>query len=144
MNRDTIREALEAAQAAVLDQHFGRKFTRAYVQSVDAQIRAALAALDAPEAPRPVDQYPCAKCGKTRTADQGGKIFTVCDECWEAPQRGVQETAERLQKIEVAAHDLLAALGDDDDRGHWTGEEVDALREALIGDGEASAVEVRP
>ena len=26
--------------------------------------------------------YPCAKCGKLRTKDQGGTTFTVCDACW--------------------------------------------------------------
>ena len=26
--------------------------------------------------------YPCDRCGKPRTAAQGGKTFTVCDECW--------------------------------------------------------------
>ena len=26
--------------------------------------------------------YPCADCGKPRTKDEGGTVFTVCDECW--------------------------------------------------------------
>lgn len=26
--------------------------------------------------------YPCAECGMPRTKDQGGTIFTVCDDCW--------------------------------------------------------------
>jgi len=30
--------------------------------------------------------YPCAKCGATRTEAEGGKVFTVCDKCWDAPQ----------------------------------------------------------
>ena len=28
-------------------------------------------------------KYPCATCGKLRTADEGGTTFTICDECWE-------------------------------------------------------------
>ena len=28
--------------------------------------------------------YPCRCCGVTRTADEGGTTFTVCDECWDA------------------------------------------------------------
>ena len=27
--------------------------------------------------------YPCANCGKLRTKDEGGTVFTVCDECWD-------------------------------------------------------------
>ena len=27
--------------------------------------------------------YPCADCGVPRTEDEGGRIFTVCDECWD-------------------------------------------------------------
>lgn len=27
--------------------------------------------------------YPCDKCGKKRSAAEGGTVFTVCDECWE-------------------------------------------------------------
>ena len=26
--------------------------------------------------------YPCSRCGVMRTKDQGGTVFTVCDECW--------------------------------------------------------------
>jgi len=27
--------------------------------------------------------YPCADCGTMRTLNEGGTIFTVCDECWD-------------------------------------------------------------
>lgn len=27
--------------------------------------------------------YPCADCGLLRSEDEGGKIFTVCDICWD-------------------------------------------------------------
>jgi len=26
--------------------------------------------------------YPCADCGTLRSEAEGGKLFTVCDECW--------------------------------------------------------------
>jgi hypothetical protein len=28
--------------------------------------------------------YPCQRCGKLRSKDEGGTVFTVCDECWDA------------------------------------------------------------
>ena len=27
--------------------------------------------------------YPCEECGKLRSQDEGGTIFTVCDACWD-------------------------------------------------------------
>ena len=27
--------------------------------------------------------YPCATCGKMRSKNEGGTVFTVCDECWD-------------------------------------------------------------
>ncbi len=27
--------------------------------------------------------YPCDDCGKLRSKDEGGTVFTVCDECWD-------------------------------------------------------------
>jgi hypothetical protein len=27
--------------------------------------------------------YPCMKCGILRSKNEGGTIFTVCDECWD-------------------------------------------------------------
>ena len=27
--------------------------------------------------------YPCAECGKLRSKNEGGTVFTVCDECWD-------------------------------------------------------------
>ena len=27
--------------------------------------------------------YPCIKCGKLRTKDEGGTTFTLCEKCWE-------------------------------------------------------------
>jgi len=28
-------------------------------------------------------EFPCTECGALRTVAQGGKIFTVCDDCWD-------------------------------------------------------------
>ena len=28
-------------------------------------------------------RYPCEKCGKDRSKENGGMVFTVCDECWD-------------------------------------------------------------
>lgn len=28
-------------------------------------------------------KYACAECGKLRTKDEGGSVFTVCDDCWD-------------------------------------------------------------
>lgn len=28
--------------------------------------------------------YPCVKCGVMRSKAEGGTVFTVCDECWDA------------------------------------------------------------
>ena len=30
-----------------------------------------------------VRKYPCDMCGKLRSKDEGGTVFTVCDECWD-------------------------------------------------------------
>lgn len=30
--------------------------------------------------------YPCADCGKMRSKNEGGTVFTVCDECWDKPK----------------------------------------------------------
>ena len=31
--------------------------------------------------------YPCDRCGKKRSQNEGGTTFTVCDECWDKPPR---------------------------------------------------------
>ena len=30
-----------------------------------------------------IKKYPCADCGILRSEREGGKIFTVCDRCWD-------------------------------------------------------------
>lgn len=50
-------------------------------------------------------KYPCADCGTLRSEAEGGRIFTVCDACWdkwtpterEFRPRGTVERAERRQ-----------------------------------------------
>ena len=44
-------------------------------------------------------KYPCATCGKLRTADEGGTTFTICDECWEKkyPDKGIIREMEELK-----------------------------------------------
>jgi hypothetical protein len=91
--RDTIREALRRARTFIQyaryelepgESQVGDQFPRQGCADKEiARLSAALAELDAPETQAMADHYyPCAKCGKIRTADQGGRIFTVCDECW--------------------------------------------------------------
>lgn len=29
--------------------------------------------------------YPCEKCGKLRSKNEGGTTFTVCEDCWNSP-----------------------------------------------------------
>jgi len=35
-------------------------------------------------------KYPCLACGKLRSADEGGTVFTVCDECWKKYPPGTE------------------------------------------------------
>ena len=37
------------------------------------------------------EMYPCQKCGKLRTKDEGGTTFTVCDECWDKGKEAKSE-----------------------------------------------------
>ena len=41
--------------------------------------------------------YPCADCGILRSERQGGRIFTVCDECWEKHHQKLRERPNRKQ-----------------------------------------------
>ena len=51
---------------------------------------------EAQATPAPEPTYPCADCGVPRTKAQGGRTFTVCDECWDKQLQGdVPETKER-------------------------------------------------
>lgn len=44
-------------------------------------LRAALAAM-----PKEAEKlYPCAGCGLMRNINEGGRIFTICDACWDKP-----------------------------------------------------------
>ncbi len=39
---------------------------------------------------------PCEDCGKLRSKDEGGTIFTVCDECWEKRKKAEREQIGKL------------------------------------------------
>lgn len=54
---ERLRDALESAQAAVWDAHYGKGIATEYVQSVDAKIRAALAELAAQQPEPPAAGY---------------------------------------------------------------------------------------
>jgi len=35
--------------------------------------------------------YPCMYCGTLRSKEEGGTVFTVCDDCWEKrPAKGAK------------------------------------------------------
>jgi hypothetical protein len=37
--------------------------------------------------------YPCAECGLMRSKNQGGTIFTLCDECWDKHYKKLKDEA---------------------------------------------------
>lgn len=47
--------------------------------------------------------YPCARCGKLRSKNEGGTTFTLCDKCWEAimgrkePQREIHPVTLEIE-----------------------------------------------
>lgn len=43
-------------------------------------------------------KYPCADCGYLRTEAQGGRIFTVCDDCWDKSMRR-KEKASQMRAV---------------------------------------------
>lgn len=45
--------------------------------------------------------YPCTKCGVMRSKNQGGTVFTVCDECWDASIRAQLKEGNRIAREEV-------------------------------------------
>ncbi len=47
--------------------------------------------LPSSEAPVGETNYPCADCGVPRTKDQGGTMFTVCDDCWDRKYKKASE-----------------------------------------------------
>lgn len=42
--------------------------------------------------------YPCADCGKMRSKNEGGTVFTVCDECWD--KRHPKKSSSKDQLVE--------------------------------------------
>jgi len=39
--------------------------------------------------------YRCDSCGKRRSKDEGGTVFTLCDKCWEKAYKTVAPTHTR-------------------------------------------------
>lgn len=39
--------------------------------------------------------YPCHDCGTMRSKDEGGTVFTVCDECWDKHYKRQPNTEKR-------------------------------------------------
>ena len=49
--------------------------------------------------------YPCSMCGKLRSKNEGGTIFTVCDDCWELIYGGKDEVRKMQSNNGIANHD---------------------------------------
>lgn len=52
--------------------------------------------------------YPCNRCGVMRSKDEGGTVFTVCDDCWEKTMplpAVVDETARLRAEVERLARE---------------------------------------
>lgn len=49
-------------------------------------------------------ENPCARCGVSRTVAEGGKVFTVCDACWETKSEPMtaERRAELVEAMELA------------------------------------------
>lgn len=45
--------------------------------------------------------YPCAECGALRSKDEGGTVFTVCDDCWtrRTPHRSRGGEPDALREV---------------------------------------------
>jgi len=69
--------------------------------------------------------YPCDRCGVMRTKEQGGTIFTVCDECWDvlhprtpeptlasvtAERDALRADNERLREHVIATNKRMATM----------------------------------
>jgi hypothetical protein len=47
------------------------------------------------------DAYPCTKCGKLRTKDEGGTVFSYCDECWDKDKQERCDHEPVIYRIDV-------------------------------------------
>lgn len=52
--------------------------------------------------------YPCGKCGTLRTEAEGGRVFTVCDDCWHDKSNGTKNAAAAILYSELT--DLRSRL----------------------------------
>ncbi len=55
-------------------------------------------------------KYPCSKCGKLRTKEEGGTTFTVCDECWGITYKKPKKEIEKLQFDDVDNQAMIQDL----------------------------------
>lgn len=53
--------------------------------------------------------YSCDNCGKLRTKDEGGTVFTVCSECWDKHLKNERLTRGRVMQ---AKQKILGRLVD--------------------------------
>lgn len=59
--------------------HYGRLAYNKFIDQVLALVQKYYVELDDDDK----RIYPCDKCGKLRSKNEGGTTFTVCDECWD-------------------------------------------------------------
>ena len=52
------------------------------------------------------ETYPCMRCGKLRTKEEGGTTFTVCDECWDNKQE-TEEKMKKQDKIDLMVNEIM-------------------------------------
>lgn len=73
---DAARDVDDLTDWETLSQSDGVLFTQ-----LQADIDALDAGKDVPENSKKI--YPCVDCGKMRSKDEGGTVFTVCEICWD-------------------------------------------------------------
>jgi len=54
--------------------------------------------------------YPCSDCGKLRSKNEGGTVFTVCDECWDKIYKKPKLDQSIAEQVLVGLKDDLAEL----------------------------------
>lgn len=68
-------------------------------------------------------KYPCADCGKMRTAAEGGTTFTVCDECWDKhygkKKRQPLPTAATDEEVAQILTDAMKVDAEDVGSARW-------------------------
>lgn len=88
-----LREALEGLVNQLMKVHNDPRYMSVWTLSqvhqgpydgptYGTELMAAKAALDGGKI-KASELYPCIRCGANRTKDEGGTVFTTCDECWD-------------------------------------------------------------